>query len=220
MRRVWLTNTARSQEVYVDRNRNSSLPRGRALIHWGSVFAGAVWALAVTVLLSALWLALAYASEVGFVQDNLEWFLAGSAMVGLFVGGYLAGYLPGVRGWGPGVINGMTVWGLILTVSLLIGIPSVLGGAAALLDNVGGVSRVTGAGGQSLGNEVDPGLWAGFLTALIGFILAAAGGALGGASPRDADMYETFDTADTDRDEDRRKVDLVEHERSDVASRR
>lgn len=189
----------------MDRNRNSSLPRGRALIHWGSVFAGAVWALAVTVLLSALWLALAYASEVGFIRDNTEWFLAGSAMIGLFVGGYLAGWLPGIRGWGPGVINGMTVWGLILTVSLLIGVPSVLGGAAALLDNVGGVSRVTGAGGQSLaaGRGVDPGLWAGFVTALIGFALAALGGALGGASPRDMDMYETFETRDRDRDERR-----------------
>ena len=177
-----------------------SLPRGRALIHWGSIFAGAVWALAVTVLLSSLFLALGYASEMQAIRDNLEWFLAAAAMVGLFVGGYLAGWLPGVRGWGPGVINGMTVWGLILTVSLLIGVPSVLGGAAALLDNVGGVSRVTGAGGQSLGNDVDPGLWAGFLTALIGFVLAAAGGAIGGASPRDVDMYETFDTVDRDGD--------------------
>ncbi|HZB01787.1 MAG TPA: TIGR04086 family membrane protein [Actinomycetota bacterium] len=186
-----------------------SLPRGRALIHWGSIFAGAVWALAVTVLLSSLFLALGYASEMQAIRDNLEWFLAAAAMVGLFVGGYLAGWLPGVRGWGPGVINGMTVWGLILTVSLLIGVPSVLGGAAALLDNVGGVSRVTGAGGQSLGNDVDPGLWAGFLTALIGFVLAAAGGAIGGASPRDVDMYETFDTVDRDADE----RDVVRRER-------
>ncbi len=191
-----------------DRNRNPrSLPRGRALVHWGSVFAGAVWALAVTVLLSALWLALGYASEVDFIRDNIEWFLGASAMIGLFIGGYLAGWVPGVRGWGPGVINGMTVWGLILTISLLIGVPSVLGGAAALLDNVGGVSRVTGTGGQSLATQggVDPGLWAGFFTALIGFLLAALGGALGGASPRDTDMYETFDTRD--RDDDRR-IDL------------
>lgn len=197
-----------------------SLPRGRALIHWGSVFAGAVWALAVTVLLSALWLALGYASEVDAIRDSIEWYLGASAMIGLFVGGYLAGWLPGVRGWGPGVINGMTVWGLILTVSLLIGIPSVLGGAAALLDNVGGVARVTGTGGQSLasGQGVDPGLWAGFFTALIGFVLAAIGGALGGASPRDVDMYETFDTADRDRDD--RRVNVAEHERDDVTTRR
>jgi putative membrane protein (TIGR04086 family) len=193
-----------------------SLPRGRTLIHWGSISAGAVWALAVTVLLSALWLALGYASEVNAVRDNIEWFLAASAMTGLFVGGFLAGWLPGVRGWGPGVINGMTVWGIILTISLLIGIPSVLGGAAALLDNVGGVSRVTGSGGQSLasGNGVDPGLWAGFFTAMVGFVLAAIGGALGGASPRNADMYETFDTDDRDRDD--RRVNIVEYEDDEV----
>ena len=196
----------------VDRTHDArSLPRGRTLIHWGSVFAGAVWALAVTVLLSALFLALGYASEVDFIRDNIEWFLAISAMVGLFVGGYLAGWSPGVRGWGPGVLNGMTVWGLILTISLLIGIPSVLGGAAALLDNVGGVSRITGTGGRSLasGEGVDPGLWAGFFTALIGFVLAALGGALGGASPRDVDMYETLDT----RDEDERRVSVVDRDR-------
>ena len=194
-----------------------SMPRGRALIHWGSISAGAVWALAVTVLLSALWLALGYASEVNAIRDNIEWFLAASAMIGLFVGGFLAGWLPGVRGWGPGVINGMTVWGIILTISLLIGIPSVLGGAAALLDNVGGVSRVTGSGGQSLGNGVDPGLWAGFFTAMVGFVLAAIGGALGGASPRNADMYDTFDTADRNRDD--RTVNVVEYEDDEATSR-
>jgi putative membrane protein (TIGR04086 family) len=116
-----------------------------------------VWALAVTVLLSALWLALGYASEVNAVRDNIEWFLAASAMIGLFVGGFLAGWLPGVRGWGPGVINGMTVWGIILTISA-IGIPP-CSAAPLLLDNVGGVSRVTGSR-PIPGNGVDPGLWA------------------------------------------------------------
>jgi hypothetical protein len=125
----------------------------------------------------------------------------------------MAGWRPGVGWWGRGVINCMTVWGLILTVSLLIGVPSVLGGAAALLDNVGGVSRLTGGGGQRLGNGVDPGLWAGFLTALIGFALAALGGALGGASPRSAEMYERFDTDD---DDDR---EIVRRERDGVVTR-
>jgi hypothetical protein len=86
------------------------------------------------------------------------------------------------------------------------------------LDNVGGVSRVTGGGGQSLasGNGVDTGLWAGFLTALIGFILAALGGALGGASPRNVDMYETFDTAG---DRDDRRINVADYEDEDVTTR-
>ena len=82
------------------------------------------------------------------------------------------------------------------------------------------MSRVTGSGGQSLatGSGVDSGLWAGFFTALVGFVLAAIGGALGGASPRNVDMYETFDTADRDRDD--RTVNVVEYEDDDVTNRR
>jgi hypothetical protein len=51
---------------------------------------------------------------------------------------------------------------------------------------------------------------------MIGFVLAAIGGALGGASPRNADMYETFDTDNRDRD---RLVDVVEYEDDEAASR-
>ncbi len=184
-------------------------PRGRTLIHWGSVFAGAVWALAITVLLSALWLALGYGSEVAAVRDNIEWYLAGSAMFALLVGGFLAGWAPGVRGWAPGLLNGMTVWGLMLTVSLLIGVPSVLGGAAAFGGNiVGGITQAGANGGQAVAasHAADTGLWAGFWTALVGFVLAALGGALGGASPRDEGMYQTMTPDD-------RRTDVVDEER-------
>lgn len=189
--------------------------RGRTLIHWGSVIAGAVWALAITVLLSALWLALGYGSEIAGVRDNIEWFLAGSAMLALFVGGFVAGWFPGVRGWTPGLVNGMTVWGLMLTISLLIGIPSIIGGAAAFGgDIIGNVTRGGLTGGNvGASQAADAGLWAGFWTALVGFVLAAVGGALGGATRRDESMYETFD-----RDE--RPVDRVEvvHEDADISS--
>jgi len=184
--------------------------RGRTLIHWGSVFAGAVWALAITVLLSALWLALGYGSEIAGIRDNIEWFLAGSAMLALFVGGFLAGWAPGVRGWTPGLLNGMTVWGLILVVSLLIGVPSVLGGAAAFGGNIIGGITNAGANGAPVGatQAADTGLWAGFWTALIGFALAALGGALGGSTPRDESMYETMTP---DREE--RRADVVDEDR-------
>jgi hypothetical protein len=185
--------------------------RGRTLIHWGSVFAGAVWALAITVLLSALWLALAYGSEVHGIRANIEWFLAGSAMFALLVGGFVAGWLPGVRGWTPGLINGMTVWGLMLTVSLLIGIPSVIGGATAFGGNI--LGSVANAGGTvknvTATQAADTSLWAGFWTALVGFVLAALGGAIGGATPRDESMYETFD-----RTRDERRMEVVEDDRT------
>lgn len=185
--------------------------RGRTLIHWGSVFAGAVWALAITVLLSALWLALGYGSEIAGIRNNIEWYLAGSAMLALLVGGFLAGWAPGVRGWGPGLLNGMTVWGLMLTVSLLIGVPSVLGGAAAFGGNI--LGSVTNGGRVAAGQAADTGLWAGFWTALIGFALAALGGALGGATPRDEAMYETM----TRDERDDRRMEVVDDGR-DVRS--
>ena len=47
-------------------------------VRWGAIFAGAVWGLAVMAVLTSLWLALAYPSEIDFVRDNLEWFIAGS----------------------------------------------------------------------------------------------------------------------------------------------
>jgi hypothetical protein len=189
------------------------LGRGRTLIHWGSVFAGAVWALAITVLLSALWLALGYGSEIAGIRNDIEWFLAGSAMFALLVGGFIAGWTPGVRGWAPGLLNGMTVWGLMLTVSLLLGIPSVLGGAAAFGGNI--IGSVTNAGSGAGSGTVaanlaaDTALWAGFWTALIGLVLAALGGALGGASPRDEAMYETM----TPEDRDDRRTDVVDDDR-------
>ena len=191
--------------------------RGRTLIHWGSVFAGAVWALAITVLLSALWLALAYGSEIAGIRDNIEWFLAGSAMFALFVGGFLAGWAPGVRGWAPGLLNGMTVWGLMLTISLLIGVPSILGGAAAFGGNIIGGITAAGRAGANAGRvaasqAVDTSLWAGFWTALVGFALAALGGALGGATPRDTGMYSTM----TPDERDERRMEVVDEEHRDV----
>jgi hypothetical protein len=186
--------------------------RGRTLIHWGSVFAGAVWALAITVLLSALWLALAYGSEVHGIRANIEWFLAGSAMFALLVGGFVAGWLPGVRGWTPGLVNGMTVWGLMLTLSLLIGIPSVIGGAAAFGGNIlGSVANAGGAAKSVTATQAaDTSLWAGFWTALVGFVLAAVGGAIGGATPRDDSMYETFDRDET---RDGGRIEVVDDDR-------
>jgi hypothetical protein len=156
--------------------------RGRTLIHWGSVFAGAVWALAITVLLSALWLALAYGSEVHSIRANIEWFLAGSAMFALLVGGFVA-------------------------------IPSVIGGAAAFGGNI--LGSVANAGGTTKGiaatQAADTSLWAGFWTALVGFVLAALGGALGGATPRDDSMYETFDRDET---HDERRMEVVDDDRN------
>jgi hypothetical protein len=157
--------------------------RGPQLIRWGAVFGGTVVALGLLVLLASFWFALAYGSETAAIRDNLEWYLGGSAIFCLFVGGILAGWLSGVRGWGPGFINGVTIWALLLIVTFSVGVPSTL--------NVFSLGRISSAvtNGAIVAPGVDTALWASFWSLLIGFFTAAIGGAIGGALTRPAEVY-------------------------------
>ena len=144
-------------------------------IRWGAVFAGVVLGMALLALLTTLWFALAFNSNVDTIRLNLEWYVGVSAVVALFIGGLLAGWLSGVRGAGAGLFNGITMWGLILIVALAIGIPAVF--------NVFNLGRVTAiADGTTLSSSgVDTALWASFWTILGGFIASGLGGLIGGA---------------------------------------
>jgi hypothetical protein len=62
------------------------------------VFAGVVLGTALLALLTTLWFALAFNSDVETVRVNLEWYAGITAIVSLFIGGLLAGWLSGVRG--------------------------------------------------------------------------------------------------------------------------
>ena len=103
---------------------DATAPRSR--IRWAAVFAGMVLSVGLLVLLSSLWLAIAYGSDEAFVVRNLEWFVGASAVGCLLIGGFLAGRLSGVPGAGTGLAHGLTLWALTLLVVLAIGIPSVI----------------------------------------------------------------------------------------------
>jgi hypothetical protein len=139
------------------------------LINWRSVFGGAVIGIGMLILLSALWLALAFQSEVDMVRDNLEWFLGGTAIFALFVAGYMAGVSSGARGVGAGLVQAFTLWSLITIVTLAVGIPTVF--------------RALNIDEARLGLETDP-IWAGFWTMAIALGACLFGGLLGGATPR------------------------------------
>ena len=111
------------------------------------------------------------------VRDNLEWFIGGTAVAALFIGGLLAGWLSGVRGAGSGFFNGITMWGLILIVAVAVGLPAVFN-----ILNLGPVTSISDEGGL-IGTGVDDTLWATFLTILGGFLASGLGGLIGGASP-------------------------------------
>ena len=146
----------------------------RPLIEWRAVFGGAVLGLAFFALLSTLWVALAYGSDIAQVATNIQWFIAGSAIFAMFFGGHLAGLLSGVRGGGAGFFNGSTVWAMILLVGLSVGVPTagqIFNVTTPVVEDVVDTATISSTTA-----------WAAFFSLLIGFAAAAIGGIMGGAS--------------------------------------
>jgi hypothetical protein len=166
-------------------------------IRWGAVFAGVVLGTALLALLTTLWFALAFNSGVDSIRVNLEWYVGITAIVCLFIGGLLAGWLSGVRGAGAGFFNGVTVWGLILIVALAVGIPAIFN-----VFNLGRVSAITDGTGLTE-SGVDTALWASFWTILGGFLASGLGGMIGGAltMPANARLASVERTADEEDEE-------------------
>ena len=194
-------------------------------VRWGAVFAGVVLGLALLALVTTLWFALAYNSGVDMIRDNLEWFVGGTAVAALFVGGLLAGWLSGVRGAGSGFFNGITMWGLILIVAVAVGLPAVFN-----VLNLGRVTSITDEAGL-IGTGVDESLWASFWTILGGFVASGLGGLIGGAVTMPANAHLQRDVDDDyrdreryrDRDDDHRdddRADLDEDHEHDTVGRR
>jgi hypothetical protein len=179
-------------------------------VRWGAVFAGVVLGLALLALLTTLWFALAYNSGVDTIRDNLEWFIGGTAVAALFIGGLLAGWLSGVRGPGSGFFNGITMWGLILIVAVAVGLPAVFN-----VLNLGRVTSITDEG-SLISTGVDEALWATFFTILGGFLASGLGGLIGGAvtMPANAQLQRT-DVVDEDHDHDVRDRDVDDHDDHD-----
>lgn len=157
-----------------------------SLIRWGAVFGGAVVGLSLLILLTTLCFALAYGSGVEQIENNLPWYLAGAAVLCMFIGGMVAGGLSGVPGAGPGFFNGLCVWAMALLASLVVGVPSLIG-AAGLDFNLAQTPSASDLAAQG------DGLWAGFISLLVGAVTAGIGGMIGGAltRPAFAPMTET-----------------------------
>ena len=153
-------------------------------IRWGAVFGGAVVGIAFLGLLTALWFALAYGSDVEQIRLNLEWYVGISAIVCLFIAGLLAGWLSGVRGAGSGFFNGVTIWALMLLVTVAVGVPAILN-----VLNLGRVVDLEAAGGGLLDPRADTVLWATFIAIVGGLLTAGIGGAIGGAMTRPANAH-------------------------------
>jgi hypothetical protein len=161
------------------------------LLKWSAIFGGLVLGLATLLLLTALWLALAYGSDMASVATNIEWYIGISAIVSLFVAGILTGYLSGVRGAGTGMMHGFALWGLLILITVTIGIPSIL--------NVFGLQQLAtqAIDGRLLQTGDEGALWATFWTILGGFVAAGLGGMIGGVATREG-RRSVVSTRDTD----------------------
>src|ERR671910_1926632 len=147
-------------------------------IRWGAVFAGAVLGIALLALLTTLWFALAYGSGIDQIRTNIEWYVGISAIVCLFLAGLFAGWLSGVQGFGSGFFNGMTIWALMLILTVSVGVPAVMN-----VFNLGRVTQLDGEAGGLLSTDGNNVLWATFFSIVGGLIAAGLGGAIGGGVP-------------------------------------
>lgn len=179
-------------------------------IRWGAVFAGAVLGIALLALLTTLWFALAYASGIDQIRTNIEWYVGISAIVCLFLAGVFAGWLSGVHGFGSGFFNGMTIWALMLILTVSVGVPAVMN-----VFNLGRVTQLDAEAGGLLSADGDNVLWATFLSIVGGLIASGLGGAIGGAitRPANAHLYdEGVRTEVVDRPERDRAVERPERD--------
>jgi hypothetical protein len=181
-------------------------------IRWGAVFAGAVLGIALLALLTTLWFALAYGSGIDQIRTNIEWYVGISAIVCLFLAGLFAGWLSGVQGFVSGFFNGMTIWALMLILTVSVGVPAVMN-----VLNLGRVTQLDAETGGLLSTDGNNVLWATFFSIVGGLIASGLGGAIGGAitRPANAHLYdedvhtEVVDGPERDRAVERPERDTV-----------
>lgn len=169
-------------------------PTPRPRIRWGAVLAGMVLAVALLVLASSLWFALAFDSGQSLIRDDLEWFVGGSAIVCVLIGGFAAGRLSGVPGAGPGLAHGLTLWAVTLLVVLAVGIPSVIN-----VLNLGRIATQLDAGAGLIAQGVNSSLWTTFIVIVGALAAAALGGLLGGITMADRTATTATPTTTTSR---------------------
>ena len=122
-------------------------------VSWGAIFAGAVVAVVVGLLLNLLGIGVGLSTfefgpddtAKGFGIGQAIWFTI-SSLASLFAGGWIAGHLSGLPRKVDGALHGLVAWGLttMLTVYLVSsGVGSVVGGVTSV---IGGAASAAGSG--------------------------------------------------------------------------
>jgi hypothetical protein len=168
----------------------------RDLVRWGPIWAGLLIALSIQIVLGTVGLAVALraynpaaADYSTRVASTLSIWSVVSALIALFVGGYVAGRMAAVLGLRNGLVQGTVVWAL----GLLIGVILSAMGIAGLLSSVSispflasGGAGLTSAQQMNLARNASSGAWWFVVGSVIAWIAAAGGGVLGAAAHTEA----------------------------------
>jgi hypothetical protein len=133
-------------------------------ISWGAVFAGVVVTLALQSMLSVLGVAIGAGTfnpgeTEGFGVGAGLWFII-SAVISLFIGGWVAGRLSGAMGTMDSTLHGVLTWGL----STLIGFWLI---TTALGNIIGGAANIMARATETLTQQIDQGQLGGFAELLM-----------------------------------------------------
>ncbi len=157
----------RTVTTRVTAQRDLTRANGVDVLSWPAVLAAAAVGIAAFFLLSLFIIALAYNSDVRWFFDNLSWLYAGASVVSLLLAGMLAGWL-GQPSGRAGIVNGLTVWGLLVAGTVVFGVESA--GPLVTLSEAG--SDVASAAPGSF--------WPRVVSYSVGLVLATGGGFFGG----------------------------------------
>jgi hypothetical protein len=152
----------------------------RLPLRWGPIWAGALTALGVFLLLSLLAIAVGVQAAPGTDEDLgaiASIVTSIIALVSFFIGGFVAAWSAEVAGNARGLLNGFLVWALWLVLILLLaafGASTIFGAATELFGQI----AVPQPGVEP--NEVISGLRQGAWGSLLALALTAAAAALGG----------------------------------------
>jgi hypothetical protein len=140
----------------------TALPSALQRVSWGAVFAGVVVAIIVHITLSMLGISIGAATINPLSEQNpaegvgtgaLMW-MAGSALLAMFAGGWVAGRLAGIPHHLDGALHGILTWGLTTIITLMLlasGVSNVVNSVATVIGQ--GVNTVT-QGAENVAPEV------------------------------------------------------------------
>ena len=164
----------------------------RNRVQWGPIIAGSLISLGILVVMAVLGIAIgASAFEPG--TDLTDWGTGAgiyggiSALVAMFVGGWVAAKSAAVGGQYAGLMNGLLA-GMTTIVTLIVlaalGVDNVLGFLGGNLSNITNYAgEVTGDAGATTQagafDQIEDGAWGTLLALLLGLGAAAVGGMLG-----------------------------------------